>query len=418
MPTPTLDPAAAPPGTVTADADPPSGAGTVPEDAAPPVPSGRWERGRWEARTRAVLPAAAVYAVAAVLHLVVLALMNRSAGATVYDRLLAWDAQHFVSIATEGYPDHFTHGPEGELTGNTLAFFPLFPLAVRAVHGLTGLGTETAAIVTAHLAFAAALFAVHNLLARLHGRRTALVAIVLLALAQPMALVYFMAYSESLFLALAAAALLAAHRRAWLTAGAFAALAGLTRPVAAAVALAVAVAAAHQMFRARRPAFRPMAAVPLACAGTPAYLLWVGDRLHRPDAWFLIQAAGWDTHWDSGAGFAEFLGYAFTRAEGWVAVSTAVLVLASLGCTAAAWGTPTWPPLLVYGTAVVLVAVGQSNYYHCKLRMLLPAVVFLIPLARALARARTRTLVTTLACGSLFGCWYGAYMLTTWPYAI
>ncbi|WP_030195855.1 hypothetical protein [Streptomyces sp. NRRL S-87] len=51
-----------------------------------------------------------------------------------------------------------------------------------------------------------------------------------------------MGYSESLFLAFAAATLLAAHRKAWLTAGVLAMLAGLTRPAAAAVAAALAVA--------------------------------------------------------------------------------------------------------------------------------------------------------------------------------
>ncbi|MFV2121296.1 hypothetical protein ACE14D_23805, partial [Streptomyces sp. Act-28] len=181
---------------------------------------------------------------------------------------------------------------------------------------------------------------------------------------------------------------------------------------------AVAVAAGPHLLRHRRPVARPVAAVLLACAGTPAYLAWVGVRLGRMDGWFLVQQAGWGTRWDHGAAFLRFLGETLPREDGWVPVSTAVLVLAVLGATVAAWERGAWPPLPVYGTAIVVLAVGQSNYYHCKLRLLVPAVVFLVPLARALAGARPRTAVAVLAGAVPFGCWYGAYMLTAWPYAI
>ncbi|MEU3448705.1 hypothetical protein AB0H29_15990 [Streptomyces thermolilacinus] len=393
------------------DADTP-----VPERGRP-TPTGR-AAGRRLRAARAALVVCAVHAGSAALHLVVLTLMIPPGGAGVRDRLLAWDARHFVDIAADGYPTGFTRTPEGELTGNELAFFPLYPLLTRGLAVLTGLDTGTAAIVVAHLALLAALFAVHALLGRLYGERAALTGIVLLAGAQPMALTFLMGYSEALFLALAAGALLALHRRAWLTAGVLSLLCGLTRPVGLAVALAVAVAAGQHLLRHRRMEVRPVAAVLLACAGTPAYLAWVGARLGRMDAWFLIQRAGWGTGWDHGAAFWRFLGEALGRQDGWVPVSTAVLVLAVLGGTVAAWGRGAWPPLLVYGTAVVVLAVGQSNYYHCKLRLLLPAVVFLVPAARALAGARPRTAVAVSAGAVLFGCWYGAYMLTTWPYAI
>ncbi|WP_408057068.1 hypothetical protein [Streptomyces changanensis] len=399
----------------------PAQAGTRPPAAVPPVPPCPPARRRPPAGRGAVRAAVAVglvYAGSLALHLWLLALLIPPGGGGVRDRLLAWDARHFADIAAHGYPDGFSHTPEGELTGNDLAFFPLYPLLTRAVASLAGVDTGTAALGTAHLAVLAMLGAVHALLIRLHGERTALAGIVLLAGAQPMALTFFMGYSEALFTALAAGALLAAHRRAWLTAGSLTLLCGLTRPVAAAVALAVAVAAAQHMLRARRPAARPVAAVVLACAGAPAYLAWVGDRLGRMDAWFLIQEAGWGTRWDNGAAFLRFLREVLPREDGWVPVSTALLVLALLGLTAAAWRRGAWPPLLVYGTAVVVVTLGQSNYFHCKLRLLVPALVFLLPPARALAAARPRTAVAVLAGAVLFGSWYGAHMLTVWPYAI
>jgi hypothetical protein len=363
----------------------------------------------------------AVYGATAFLHLTVLALMDRAAGGPgVRARLLAWDTSWYTDIAAHGYAHGFTFTPQGELTGNNLAFLPLYPTLIRALHAVTGLDYRSAAIVSAHLSLIAALIVVHLLLTRLYGRRTATITAVLLAGAQPMALVLFMGYSESLFLALSAATLLALHRGAWLTAGAFALLAGLTRPTAVAVAVAVTVAAVMHVIRVRQPAWRPVAAVLLGGSGTPLHLWWVGERVGRPDAWFRIQEAGWGTHWDYGRSFSEFLAGALARGDGWVAVSTAVLVLAVLTISAVAVtdGRGTWPPLLAYGVTVIVLALGQSNYFHSKLRMLVPALIFLIPLARALAEAGTRTAVTVCAGASLFGCWYGAYMLTVWPSAI
>jgi hypothetical protein len=339
-------------------------------------------------------------------------------GPSVGDRLQAWDGRLYTQIAAQGYPHGFTYTPSGQLTGNNLAFFPLYPLLIRAVHATTGLGWGAAAVLSAQLAMIAALFMVHRLMTRLYGRRTATLAVSLLAAAQPMSVTFFMAYSESLFLALAAATLLAAHRRAWLTAGWCAFLTGLTRPVGVAVIAALALAALIQARRDRRLSWRPLAATLLACTATPGYLWWVAERVGPVDAWFTIQQAGWGTRWDQGSSLWRFLTETLHTGDGWVPVSVAVLLLAHLAAGLLACRRTTWPPLLAYGAMVIVLTLGQSNYYHCKLRLLTPALVFLIPAATALAKARLTTRVLTLAASALFGCWYGAYMLTTWRYAI
>ncbi|MBL1080961.1 hypothetical protein JK359_03060 [Streptomyces actinomycinicus] len=367
---------------------------------------------------RRVWPLLAVYGAATLLHLVVLSVMIPPGGPGLRDRLLAWDGRLYTEIAAHGYPDGFSYDPTGRVAGNNLAFFPLYPLLVRAVHAVTRLDYDIAAIVVANLALVAALIVVDLLLTGLYGRRTALIAVVLLAAAQPMALVFVMGYSESLFLALSAGTLLAARRRAWLTAGVSALLAGLTRPAGVAAVAALAAAVALWLARTRRADRRPLAAVLVGCAGTPLYLWWVGRRAGRPDAWFTIQKAGWDTRWDSGGSFVHFLGETLAHGEGWVPVSTAVLLLALIDATAVTWRRRTWPPLVVYGTGILVLTLGQSSFYHSKLRLVVPAVLFLVPLARALARARNGTAAMVLGGGALFGCWYGAYMLTVWPYAI
>ncbi|MEW2401062.1 hypothetical protein [Streptomyces sp. NPDC046862] len=390
-----------------------------PPQAAPPgtVLPGPTARKRWNRAARASGFPLAVYGATLLLHLAMLAVMNPPGGPGVRDRLLSWDGQWFVAIARAGYSHDSAFTADG-LSGGDLAFFPAYPFLVRAVHAMTGLDHRSAALVVSHLALTVALLCVHRLLLDLYGRRTARIALVLLACAQPMALVFLMAYSESLFLALASAALLAVHRRAWLTAGVLVLLAGLTRPVAVALVAALAVAVVLRLRGTGRMSWRPPAALVLASCGTPAYLVWVDRRTGRPGTWFAIQEAGWGTRWDNGATFVDFLVKTLTRGDGWVPVSTALLVLALLAGTMAAWCDEIWPPLAVYGTVIVITALGQSNFYHSKLRLLTIALVFLIPAARALARARTGTAVATLTAAALFGSWYGAYMLTTWRYAI
>lgn len=379
---------------------------------ASPAERPRWKRALFAAR----LPFA-VYVFSLMLHLALLAALNPVGDQSVHDRLTAWDGEWFLDIARNGYPQDYTITADG-LQGGTLAFFPAYPLLIRAVHALTGLDYETAGLVAAHLALLAALICLHRLLLRLYGRRTAHIAVFLVACAQPMALVFLMTYSESLFLALAAGTLLAIHRKSWLTAGLLVLCAGLTRSIAVALIAALGVAVALHLRKERRVEWRPLAAMVLSYLGVPGYVLWVAARTGELDAWFEIQRAGWGTRWDNGSAFFEFLEYAFVRADGWVAVSTALLIIAMVLATAAAWRDRTWLPLAVYGTVVLVMTLGQSNYYHSKLRLLIPALIFVIPAARALARVRTSTAIVTLAVAGLFGSWYGAYMLDVWHYAI
>ncbi len=422
-PRPTAPSDTAPPGTDPSPTAPPGTdpSPTAPSDTGPPgtVPPRPGGGNRWARIARAACFPLAVYGTALLLHLALLAVMNPPGGDGVGDRLLSWDADWFTALARDGYPDSFTYTPDGQLTGNGLAFFPAYPFLIRAVHTVTGLGYEASALVGAHLALIVALMCVHRLLLRLYGRRTARIATALVVCAQPMALVFFMGYNESLFLAFAAGALLAVHREAWLTAGVLTLLACLTRPVGVAVVAALAVAVALHARREGRFSWRPALALVLGGCGTPAYLLWVGLRLGRLDAWFTLQEAGWETHWDNGRAFVTFLGDALTRGDGWVPVSTALLLLALVGVTVAAWGDKdSWPPLLVHGTIIVIMTLGQSNFFHSKLRLLIAALVFLIPVARALTRVRPPTAIIALSTAALFCSWYGAYMLTTWGYAI
>ncbi|MEU1629143.1 hypothetical protein ABZ746_28260 [Streptomyces sp. NPDC020096] len=361
-------------------------------------------------------PALAVWAGAALLQLLMLWWLSTRPD-WLHAALTPWDNQWYVSIAEQGYPHSFSYDANGQLTGNTLAFFPLYPLLIKVVGTLTGLGGQSASIAVAWLASAGAAVAVYRLGLRLYGARAAL-CLVLLVFTQPMAITLWIGYSESLFLLLAACCLLAAHRRAWLTAGGLAFLAGLTRSTGVAVALALAVAALPPMWRARRIDWRALAGVAVGLLGVPLYMAWVGLRLGRLDAWLTIQRAGWHTAWDWGYATWQFLADTLQRGHDWVPVITAVLLVALAAAAVTAVLRRPWPPLAVYGLLVFALTVGQTNYYHSKLRLLVPALLTLVPLARAFGKAGLRSAAPAAAVFALFGTWFGAYMLTNWIYAI
>ncbi|MFZ5845860.1 MAG: hypothetical protein ACOYX5_00585, partial [Actinomycetota bacterium] len=161
-------------------------------------------------------------------------------GRSGYRVLTKWDAQWYRGIAEDGYGLVRLH-EDGRLLAD-YAFFPLYPLTERAVSAVIGLGAVDAGLVISAVASVVAALGIFAIADGLYGARVGVVATVLWA-ALPVGIVQSMAYSESLFTALSVWALHATLRDRWLLAGVLACAAGLTRPVGAAVAAAVVVAA-------------------------------------------------------------------------------------------------------------------------------------------------------------------------------
>jgi len=342
-------------------------------------------------------------------------------GTGLRGRLLVWDAGWFLRVAVNGYPHGYTYRQNGQLEGNELAFFPLYPMLIRGVAAL-GLDAGTAAIAVSWLASIGAAIALHLLGTTLYDKRAgwALVAICCTA---PVSVVLSMAYSESLFLALVAGMLVAAHRRVWWAAGLLGVGAALTRPTGAAAAVALAVAAVLAIRDTRRhrtsePAWPPIVAAVVALAGVPAYLGWVALRVGDPAAWFRIQTAGWGTSFDYGASTVAFLGRTLSKGDGWIPVSVAVILVAALAAAGVALALRPWLPLAVYGVIAMILVYGQAGFYHSKPRLLLPVLLTLLPAVTAAARARPRVAVLSITAWALFGLWYGAYLVVVWPYTL
>jgi hypothetical protein len=378
------------------------------------TPGRLWdEAGGW----RGVGTAVGILALTRAAQIAMLLLLGAAAhdGTGLRGRLLVWDAGWFLRVAVNGYPYGYTYGQTGQMEGNELAFFPLYPMLIRGVAAL-GLDAGTAAIAVSWLASIAAAVALHLLGTTLYGRRAgwALVAICCTA---PVSVVLSMAYSEGLFLALVAGMLTAAHRRVWWAAGLLGLGAALTRPTGAAAAVALAVAAVLAVRDGRRP-WPPIAAAAVALAGVPGFLGWVAWRVGDPAAWFRIQTAGWGTSFDYGASTVTFLTRTLSKGDGWVPVSVAVILLAALAAAGIALAGRPWPPLAVYGVIAMILVYGQAGFYHSKPRLLLPVLLTLLPAVTAAARARPRVAVLSITAWALFGLWYGAYLVVVWPYTL
>jgi hypothetical protein len=337
-------------------------------------------------------------------------------GDRIRDKLLAWDAGFFIRMASEGYPRVLTYDPDGHMIGNGLAFFPGYPMLARGLY-LLGVDAVAAVIIVAWVAGGLATLAVYALGAELYNHRTGVVLAVLFC-AQPMSAVLSMAYAEGLFVLFAAAALTFAHRRSWLLAGAFGLAGSLTRPTGAALAVAVAIAAALHLKERGPHRWRAVLAACVALAGVPAYLIWVGLRVGVWDGWFKEQTEGWGTTFDYGQGVFKFLREALRQGDGWMQVSVAWLIVATVVAAGLAVARRVWTPLVVYGLTVLILVLGQSGFYHSKPRLLVPTLLIFVPAAVALGKARTSTVVVALSAYAAFGLWYGSYMLTVWHYAI
>ena len=141
-----------------------------------------------------------------------------------------WDSAWYLVIAHYGYRPNLGH-----ITAARAAFFPLYPLGIRALAWL-GSPPILAGVAISTGAFAAALYGIHRLAtlelgARLGGgaaREAARLAVLATAFA-PMAFFFSAVYSESLYLALSVGVFWASRQGRWAAAGLLGGLAAATR---------------------------------------------------------------------------------------------------------------------------------------------------------------------------------------------
>ncbi|MFF6984283.1 mannosyltransferase family protein [Streptomyces sp. NPDC008343] len=273
-----------------------------------------------------------------------------------------WDWSHYLNIARDGYfPGQA--GPWLRGWDNREAFFPGFPLALRAVHTVVP-HWEAAGLLISFVAGAVAVLALARIArSRLPGtdvdRRT-----VVFFLLSPCAIFLAVGYTEALFLALALPAWLAAQRHNWPLAATLTALATTVRVSGLFLAAAVAV---HFFLAVRtRGDWRSLPWLVLPTLPVAVYTVYL--YLHTGDwmAWNHAQERGWYRNfhapweawantWNAAFDQTYTTGYAFMCQTELVAMLVGLLLFGLL------LHRRRWPEAVYIGLS--LCALGTSYWY-------------------------------------------------------
>ena len=260
----------------------------------------------WWRLRRAGLLALCVWAASRVVMLAVsLAVLATHHGASWLGLWQRWDWDRYLTIAEYGY----TSGKGPAYDSDIVAFFPGYPMALRAVH-LVVRNWVASGLLISLVAGAVACVALVRLAefewrarrapadghgagdapARDHSGRAALIAVLLLVSA-PAAVFLAAGYTESLFLAFGIPGWLAARRRQWLLAGILTALACTVRIDGVFEAIGIGVMFLLSRPRARDWARSPALALPLAATG--GYMAYLEDITGDWLAWMHAEQQGW-----------------------------------------------------------------------------------------------------------------------------
>lgn len=293
-----------------------------------------------------------------------------------------WDAGWYQSIAERGY----------EFVPNrrsSTAFFPLYPMLMRAVHLFSASASDgswlVAGIVVSNAALLGALIYL-VLLVRLDfdhadGARAALYLLVF-----PTSLFFSAVYSESLFLLLTVACFYHARKEQWWVAGTIGAAAALTRSPGILLVAPLAVEYLMQrrfQLREIRSNVAALALIPAALAAQMWYWSWrFGNMMATQDAQ-LAWGGGWGAFTWPWKPFVRFLQQPFILNDvinfSFAGVLLALTVLAAMklrlsyGVYAAScylfvtsWGTFESVPryvLVIFPAFIVLAQLGRTRAF-------------------------------------------------------
>ena len=201
-----------------------------------------------------------------------------------------WDGHWYTLIAQHGYPHHVVN----EGNGSRWAFFPAWPLAMRAAVEVTRLSYGQATVILSFVLGLTSAIALWLAVREVFGSVVADRA-VLLYVFFPTAYVLSLGYSEALFITTCGACLYMLSRRHWITAALFATLGSLTRDFGVVLIACVVVGAGHAFLTNRRK-IRPLVAVAIAPLGFVAWLVYSWWTAGTPLAFVQAERFWGDSH--------------------------------------------------------------------------------------------------------------------------
>ncbi|MDX6245796.1 MAG: hypothetical protein QOE76_3519 [Frankiales bacterium] len=230
----------------------------------------------------------------------VVAQANRSHISPLSKAFRPWDSGFYVGIAAHGYDFTYVtqHGPERQ---NNTAFFPGYPLLVRALGdllGWAGLTMRGAAWAVNAGCGLAAVLVIAAVVRHWYDEPVAVRTAQAVALF-PGSAVFVLAYAEGLFLLMASACVLAVSRRQWWWAGLAALAAGGVRANGLYLSALLTVVAVHAVWTRRN--WLSLVAPLLAPLGFLGYQAYLWQATGRWDEWFAVEHYGWRQRTDFGA---------------------------------------------------------------------------------------------------------------------
>jgi hypothetical protein len=271
-----------------------------------------------------------------------------------------WDGLWYMEIVRGGYPRFIPPAITYFQREARAAFFPLFPLVVRAADRVLPAGDTLAALGVNLVLSVVAVVLVGLLARRLFDVQVAERSMVLFAVF-PGSFVLSFAYAEALLIVLAAACLLFLVDERWLFAGVTAALATATRPNGIALVAACAVASAIALYRRRD--WLSLVAPLLAPIGFISFQLFLAGHTGDSWPWFRVQREAWREGTSFGAtaisNTLSFIGHPLASPTDALTAASLFALLGGLWCL---WKRRLPWPIVAYIAVVVAL-------------MLLPATV-------------------------------------------
>jgi hypothetical protein len=313
------------------------------------------------------------------------------------------DAAWFLAIATRGY----------DPVDGSAAFFPLYPLAIRTVAWLPGVGPLGAALLVSNACFAGALVMLHGL-TRLEGMSTRCARLTVLAVSIfPTAFFLLAPYTEGPFLLASVSAFWFARRDRWGLAALAGALAASTRSVGVLLVLALGVEAVVRSRQDGRSVLPRLAAALAVGLGPLLYLAWWrvehGDALVPWTAqrnWQREMQPPWTTLFEAVSTAWRFGGY-------WLVDLLVVGIVVVAVVAGLRWLRPSYSAYALASLVVPLVYVWPTRPLLSMPRF----VTMIFPAFWVLARAVERRRIPEPALVAAFAGSYallGALFVTWW----
>jgi len=359
-------------------------------------------------------PALAAYLVVRLVGTLVFGLVSSGHGYAARGMFVFVDSGWYQKIAERGYDTKISPAL------SPFAFDPLYPGLMALGHALTGglVSVTAVGLTITWVAAVACSWALFELGRLLRDARTGLIFAVLWAL-MPSAVIQGALYADTLAICLTAWALYALLRRAWLTAGVLACLAGATRPTADAVVLTVFLAAVVEFIRARRQGsggigWRPWAGALIAPIGAVGFLAYVAYRVGSISGYMNAQKK-----WGTGFGNASQvlhrikLGIAGTHSgysNGQAHITTAVLLITPILIIVMLVQRQRWE-ITFYTVVVAAIVYTAIHDYTVVPREMLAAFPILLAPAGWLAKVKHQWIVWALiAVLAVAAGWYAGYI--------